>query len=399
MRTLARFRLGSVLLAGVCVVAGDVRGQETSVNTTEASVTRESAPRVFYTQAGQFEIIVQDVADAQPALALGRSVWDALAEPLGLPAEGFNTPVSVRLVPADQWTDAALFTVTAEPPGRVVVRVRWSAKVEQIVVRRAFVQGLILRQAVAWHGIGGQLTVPLWLEQACAQWSMVLERPSMHDAFQQESRGIPDPPTLRALLSWQRGEVESRGWELASLWLFLQLREEADQKARWGGWVRGVLGGAPAFETLPRFHPELWADASAMELWWQVGFYHQIRRQIVPMLTAEASRAWLANRSRWLAGRGGREVVLTLSELPDVWNEPWIRTELNERIAQTRAMLGLLHPFYANTALSMGRLYEAAAKRDEQRFKQALAEFQRDALDGRELEDTVKAILDTAPRD
>jgi hypothetical protein len=363
-----------------------------------ASTSSEPTPRVFYTKQGQFEVIVLDVADAQHALALGRSVWGALSVPLSLPAEGFNSPVSVRLVPAKQWTEPAVFTVTVEVPGRVNVRVRWSDDVDPVIVRRAFVQGLILRQAVAWHGVGPRLTVPLWLEHACTTWSLIRERPAMQDAFQQESTGIPAPPALRSLLLWERGAVESRGWELASLWLFLQLRAEADDAPRWGGWVRGLVGGADPVDTLPRFYRGLWTDSASMELWWHVGFYHQSRSRVLPAMTADASRSWLANRSRWLASRGGREVVVSLDELQELRRESWVRAELEERVRQTHAALGVIHPFYANTTISLGRLYEAALRGSKKQFSAARTDFERDAIDGRELEDTVKAILDTAPR-
>ncbi len=357
----------------------------------------QPSARVFYTAPGQFEVIVAEVADAQPMLALGRSVWGALSAPLGLPADGFTSPVSVRLVPEKDWDLPAVFTVTVEPAGLVSVRVRWSKAVDPVVVRRALVQGVILRQAVAWHAVGPRLTVPLWLEQACTAWSMVREQPSMMDSFQQESARVVAPP-LRAVLLWERGAVESRGWELASLWLFLQLQSEPGPASQWGGWVRGVVGGAASYETLPRAYAGLWPDALAMELWWQTGFHHQRRTRALPVMTIDASRAWLQDRSRWLAGREGREVVLDLAELRDLRNEAWVKAELTERLKQTRSVLGVIHPYYANAALSMGRVYEAAGKGREGEFTTALAEFRRDAIDGRELEDTVGEILDTAPR-
>lgn len=369
-----------------------------SVCSGAAEGLAEPEARVFYTQAGQFEVIVTEVGDAQPMLALGRSVWDALAGPLGLPADGFTTPVSVRLVPAKAWNEAPPFTVMVEPAGLVSVRVRWSADADPIFVRRAFVQGLILRQAVAWHAVGPRLTVPLWLEQACTAWSLVREKPAMLDAFQQESAGMAMLPPLRALLEWERGAVESRGRELASLWLFLQLQAEQGGSARWGGWVRGVVGGAPPYETLPRAYAGLWPDGLALELWWQTVFHHQRRSRALPVMTAEASRAWMQDRSRWLAGREGREVVLALEELPELRKEAWVLEELKQRLGQTRMVLGAIHPYYANAALSLGRVYEAAEKGRGQEFTAALADFQRDALDARELEDTVGAILDTAPR-
>jgi hypothetical protein len=380
---------GLLALSGVMIVGA----QEAPVVVKKA----EAVPRVFYTAPGQFEVIVTEVADAQQLLALGRSVWGALSVPLGLPAEGFSSPVSVRLVPAKDWNVPAIFTVTVEPAGLVNVRVCWSPEVDPVVVRRALVQGVILRQAVAWHAVGPQLTVPLWLEHACTEWSIVKEQPAMLDSFQQEAIGLDAPP-LRALLQWERGTVESRGWELASLWLFMQLQAEQGPLSQWGGWVRGMVGGVAPYDSLPRSYAGLWTDAMSLELWWHTAFQYQRRMRALPVMTAEASREWMQDRSRWLAGRGGREVALGLDELLGLRKEAWVNTELKVRLGQTRVILGVIHPYYANAALSMGKLYESALKGDAKIFEAALTEFKRDAIDGRELEDTVGAILDTAPR-
>lgn len=383
------------LAAGLLVLAGAmIAGAQEAPSVVENA---GPVPRVFYTAPGQFEVIVTEATDAQPMLALGRSVWGALTVPLGLPAGGFTSPVSVRLVPSKDWNVPAVFTVTVEPAGLVSVRVRWSAETDPVVVRRALVQGLIMRQAAAWHAVGPGLTVPLWLEHACTAWSIVKEQPSMLDSFQEESAGLAAPP-LRALLLWERGAVESRGWELASLWLFMQLQAEQGPASQWGSWVRGIVGGVAPYEALPRSYAGLWPDAMSLELWWQTAFQHQRRTRALPVMTAEVSRGWMQDRSRWLAGRDGREVVLGLDELPLLRKETWVSAELKARRDQTRVVLGVIHPYYANAALSMGRLYEAALKGDEKNAGAALAEFKRDAIDGRELEETVGAILDTAPR-
>jgi hypothetical protein len=135
-----------------------------------------------------------------------------------------------------------------------------------------------------------------------------------------------------------------------------------------------------------------------MELWWQTGFRHQAKNNILPVMTATDSRAWLVDRSRWLANRQGREVVLPLAELIQLRREPWLQRELGERIQQTRIKLAAIHPFYANALVALGRLYEAALKGDQAAAKAALEQLERDLIDGRELENTIYAILDTAPR-
>ena len=359
-----------------------------------------SAPSasLFYTGKGQFEVIVKDAVDARRALAVGRSVWAALDVPLGLPADGFNTPVSVRLVPPAEWTAASDFTVEVVPPGLVTVRVRSSAAGEPNALRRAMVNGLILRHAVGWHGVSARLTVPLWLEQAGAALSRGLERPAVMDMFRQESARVAVPPSLASLLRGESGEGELREREQAALWLFLQLQVESGDSDRWRRWLSGLISGANALDTLPRVYAGLWADAAALELWWQTSFYHQACNRTLMMMTAAESRRWLADRSRWLAWRHGQEEVVALAELSRLSRQAWLRDELGKRSQQTRLTLPVIHPFYSNALLSLGRLYESALKGKASAAKAALAQFERDLSDGRELEDTVRAILDTAPR-
>ncbi len=363
-----------------------------------AALKTGAMPRVFYTRPGQYEIIVMDAADARGVLVLGHAVWGALTEPLGLPVDGFNTPVSVRLVPAAQWSAPTDFTVTVETPGRVTVRVRWEGGGNSNVVRRALVHGLLMRQAVSWYGATSSITVPLWLEHACAGLSRAKERPAIMDMFQQDSLRLASVPSLASVLQWGRGAEESRGRELAALWLLLQLQAESSDGMQWQQWLRGVLGGTNALDTLPRIYTGLWTSAADMDLWWQTGFYHQSKKRMLPVMTASESRAWLVDRSRWLGGRQGQELVVPLGELHRICREPWVQRELGERSQQIRVTLPAIHPFYANAMVSLGRLYEAAQKGKESAAKSALAQFERDSIDARELDDTVGAILDTAPR-
>lgn len=391
-------RLGLFFGVLLAVAQGLVASaNEESEAATAALKTRET-PRIFYTRPGQYEIIVMDAADARLVLVLGHAVWGALTEPLGLPADGFNTPVCVRLVPAAQWSAPTDFTVTVETPGRVTVRVRWEGGGNSNVVRRALVHGLLMRQAVSWYGATSSITVPLWLEHACAGLSRAKERPAIMDMFQQDSLRLASVPSLASVLQWGRGAEESRERELAALWLLLRLQDDSIDGVQWQRWLRGVLGGANALDTLPRIYTGLWTSAADMELWWQTGFAHQAKKRMLPVMTASESRAWLADRSRWLGVRQGQELVVPLGELLRLRQEPWVHRELGERSQQIRLTLPSIHPFYANAMVSLGRLYEAAQKGKESATKAALAQFERDSIDARELDDTVGAILDTAPR-
>ncbi|MCX6956233.1 MAG: hypothetical protein NTV51_29210, partial [Verrucomicrobia bacterium] len=105
----------------------------------------EPGPVLFQSAPGRFEVASVDVDGAQRVVALATEAWQQLAGPLALP-ESFTTPVFVRLVPALDWGEPAPFRVIVEPGGVVSVRVRWEAAIPENHVRRALVQGLLMRQ-------------------------------------------------------------------------------------------------------------------------------------------------------------------------------------------------------------------------------------------------------------
>jgi hypothetical protein len=378
----------------VFIVLGLVSAVGSHAQTPPVSPAKDAVPLVFYTGDGQFEIIAMKARPAQEALMLATSVWRALAKPLGFPAEGFSSAVAVRLVPDSEWTGPSVFLVTAEPGGLVGVRVKWSDKVDRRIVRRALVQAVLLRQAVAWFGATPGLTVPLWLEQACTAFSEVRDRPAMFDAMQQES-GQLTPPGLEGLLRWERGQPESREWELASFWLFQYLQTESgDDMRRWAGWLRAIMNGTDPIQALPAIYGSELKDPAMRELWWQVGYYSKCLTPALPLMSMDDTRNWLADRCRWLAAKNGREQVLSFDDLWTARKERWIREELTKRAEQLQSQLLRLHPFYRNAAISMGRMYQAIVKGDEAEFKSAAKDVAQDAADGREMEAATGEELD-----
>jgi len=216
----------------------------------------------------------------------------------------------------------------------------------------------------------------------------------MLDAMQQESAHLK-PPLLETVLHGERGTGESRERELAAFWLFQHLQSEAGgDTRRWGGWLRAILGGAEPMQALQPAFGRAWKDPAERELWWQVGFYNESRNAVLPLLSMEETRNWLADRCRWLVLRSGYEQVLSLDDLWAFRKEPWVKTGLAKRAEQLQNQLARLHPFYRNAAISMGRMYQAAVKGDEKEFKAAQAALSQDAVDGRELENETGAALD-----
>jgi hypothetical protein len=380
-------------VAGALVLIAGLAGRAQNSTVREAPVDKSEAPLVFYTGSGQFEIIAVKPQAAQDTLILANSVWRSLARPIGLPAEGFSSAVAVRLVPEANWTEPAIFNVVAEPGGLVGVRICWGDKTDARIIRRALVQAVLLRQAVALHGTAQRLTVPLWLEQACVALGEGRDRPAMLDAMRQESAQLAPPP-LETLLRWERGEPEERGRVLAAFWLFQHLQAESGDTPRWSRWLRALLGGADPVQAIQEIYGGAWKDPAARELWWRTGFYDVRTSSTLPLMSMLETRDWLADRCRWLAVKNGREQVLSFDDLWAERKEPWVKTGMTERAQQIENQLLRLHPFYRNAAISLGRMYQAAVKGAEEEFKAAKQAVSQDAKDGQELEAAATESLD-----
>jgi len=373
------------------VVALAVAASVASGRAEETPPAPVKAARVFVTRPGQFEIITLDAEGAQEALGMGQAVWSALEGPLALPV-AFPTPVTVRMVPVENWKEAEPVLVAVEPGGLVTAWVKWEPGGSEDL-RRAMVRGLIMKRAVAWHGVAGKLTVPWWLEQASVAACEMVQQPAMTDAWQQDSAKITRVPALELLLSWERGQAASHERDCASVWLLAHLRAEAGARGRWEQWLRPVMGGADPVTTLQGVYGAAWKGGVTRELWWQTGFHHQRRARAVPMMTLEDTRAWLSELSRWVVREKGRETVLALEQLDAVRGVTWVKAALEDRANHLQGRLGVVHPFYMNAAISLGRYYEALAKGKTKAAETAREEFFQDAQDGRDLEDAVEAAL------
>ncbi len=353
-------------------------------------------PPVVVTKPGKFEVLSVDHDAARAGEAMADEVWATLVTPLGLPANGFPTPVSLRLILPAQWGGTGLFRATAEFGGRVSVAVRWTPEIAgSVALRRAVVQGLLMQRALSFHGLIPGLKVPAWLEDACLAWSLTRSRPAALDAWQQAS--LHDtPPLLAALLARERGTAPDPAQERALLWLLGHLQAESGEAKRWPQFLSSVFGGEDSAVALGRLYGDLFKEDAARELWWQVGFHAQSRQAAQAIATAKESRAWVAERARWLARRGDEEVELSLDEIFAARSSSWVANELGQRILQLRAELAAsrVHPFYRNAVVSLGRIYDAARAGDTKAFAVAQADLLRDVADARELEQVAAAALD-----
>ncbi len=354
-----------------------------------------SAPAIFRTSGGQFEIIGPNPTASAAVAELAERAWSQLRQPLALP-ERFSSAIVVRLIPAERWTDAAFFRGAVEPGGVVSMRVAWTDDLSATVVRRALVQGLLLRLAVMSHGIGPRLQVPLWLEQGCVGWWVTRRNPALLDTWQQEARGAA-PVHLADLLTWQRGAVEPRGWELAALWWFSELAGRPPAEAhRVQGFLSAVLGGADSGVALEQWLPDTGQTAAERERWWQVVAHEQATQRTMPWWTAAESRERLRDGLRVVLaqGAGGPDRLLTAADLEAGHMQPAIQGVINDRLARLGLGLPWVHPYYRNAAISAGVFWEALRDGNATLMEQAQAQLIEDIRLGRELEATTSEALD-----
>lgn len=360
-----------------------------------AGAVSGAAVALFQSAPGRFEVAGVAVSGAQRVVALASEAWQQLAGPLALP-ESFASPVFVRLVPAADWREAVPFRVIVETGGVVSVRVRWDEATPEIFVRRALVQGLLMRQAVARHGVNERLAAPLWLEHACVGWWHTRADPAQLDALKQATARLA-PPALDELLEWQRGAVEPTQLTEGAVWLLTFLRGESGRAGEWPALLHRLLGGETPVAALVASYPGRFANEGERELWWQTGWHHLRRARVLPGLEAAESRAELAELARFVFARGRGDAVVPLREVLGQAREPVVEAELKRRSVALNRGLPALHPFYRNAALSLAEALAArgvAAKRREI----LCAVFEQDWRDANELEAASAAALDALER-
>jgi len=256
---------------------------------------------------------------------------------------------------------------------------------------RALVQGLLLRLAVAHHGVTDRLSAPLWLELGCVGWWRTQAEGAQLDLLKHESRTLP-PPRLDQLLSWNRGGPEPAGGERAATWLLIFLHGESPRGQEWAGLLRRLLRGEEPGGALGAAYPQRFTDAADRELWWQTG-YHQLRRaRSGPMLDPAESAAALRRLQRFVVQQRGAEAVLPLPDALAQAGRPFLAEEMEQRSAELGRLVAILHPFYRNAGLTLADLL--AARGEPARHAALLAAWTRDWTDAEELAAESTRVLD-----
>jgi hypothetical protein len=348
------------------------------------------APVLFQTAPGRFEIAAVDTAASRRVMSLAEEAWPILGPALQLPAR-FSSPVFVRLIPPEAWSERVAFRARAEPGGIVSVQLVTGEAMTDELVRRALVDGLLLRLAVAQHGTSTFAAVPRWLEQGIADWWRTRIDGAQLDELKQESAHIA-PPSLAQIFGWQNENRGSRAISVGAVWLFTWLQTEGSH-GEWLAFLRRVLAGEEPGAALTASYPGRFTNNDERELWWQTGWHDLRRVRTLPLLEAEESRAALAELARFVFLTGDRDVVGSLRDALAHGRETFIGTDVQRRAAELHRLVPVLHPFYRNAGLSLAAAF-AAVSESAAKQATACASFERDWRDATELETAANAALD-----
>ena len=361
-------------------------------------VGAEPTPVLVQGVPGRFEVAAIDASAAHAVVARAEEAWRALEGPLALPA-AFSSPVFVRLIPAAGAEAAGheTFRVNVEPGGVVSVWLRGGA-VPESVLRRALVQGLLSRMAVAWHGVTVQPTVPRWLEHACAGWWQTRANTAQLDALKQRTAQMPPPP-LAALLDWRRDGTERPEYSAAAVWLFTFLQAESGRDGEWAALLRRLLAGGDPQAAVATCYPGRFHGVQARELWWQTGWHHVRRVRVLPVLEVADSRAQLAALARFVfaAPEGEGDRMVSLPAVLARRGEPLVSAEVARRAIELRHLIPALHPFYRNAGLALAEVFGPEG-RVAAKAAPLCADFEQDWRDAVEIDEATSAALDALER-
>src|SRR5687768_568524 len=318
-----------------------------------------ATPVLIQNAPGRFEVAAVDPSIAHAVSAAAEECWRLLATPLGLP-DGFSSPIFIRVIPPENGGDPAPFRVTVEVGGIVSARLRADAAT-LVITRRVLVQALLMRLAVARHGVTPRLSVPLWLEHAGVGWLETRSAAAQLDALKLHS--VSQPPPMELLLGWQRGGVEERAHVSASIWMFAFFQSESGRAGEWAELLSRLLAGDDPLIAVTSSYPARYSSAAERELWWQTGYHHLRGARTLPGLEASESRQQLGALARFVFAdpEGDGDVVIPLSVVLARATEQVVMAELARRATEVSKLITSLHPFYRNAGLSLNEAFAARA--------------------------------------
>lgn len=378
----------------VCLALGMV-----GASAEEAALPLATQPRPTYhgVEGGRFEVIAAPGTDGRALFDLGERAWRLWRTPLGLP-ERWPIGITVRLEP----TQPGGGRVVMEASGLTTVWLgaeRAAGPNRDLAWLRPLSEALWRRKL---HASGGSGRYPAWLSEGAARAVWVSLHPAMLDAWQHSLRELGGASSLREVLFWDgQGADDGRGVAAFALWQWL--RTEGGERS-WARFTQALGGGASPGAALAAEYGTLSAapaDAREWEMTWQVVTTRMGRARQGPMELPWRSRERIEALSR-IAVRDlvfDRDVLLAAGGDWSTRNEPWLVAERRRRSTLLAAELGRTHVFWFNSAVSLGRVWEALAAGKPSAWREAMELWREDLVAALELQAAVEALLSREKED
>jgi hypothetical protein len=379
---------GGRTLILLCLV-GIVFHPSTFGRVEESRGAADAAP--FVARGAHFEIFADDVLSGQYVAAVGDLFVQRFSRMVP-PPERSARPVLVHLIPAGEGgRDAAVVSRYMSSTGHVVVTIGWTGDTRRETVERAVAQGYLTFLSGTYGG--GAVHVPWWLEVAAQQLARVQAVPSHAHAL--AGRVVAARPMrLDAILQRPREREADPEFEAQAYWLLMFLEREGRANGAVHNLIVRQLRGEAPVPALAAAFGDRFRNEGEAHLWWLVGLNEMTRSQRTPMIGMDESRRRLVELGRFTFSVEGEAVRLLAEELWPYRGSPALRSEMARRLQALEMELGVIHPFYHNGLLSLGRLLQAALGESMENYRQALASLQYDMRTGDELVEDTRSILD-----
>lgn len=337
-------------------------------------------------------IVVGDNFSAVRAVArIGQQMGDVGREYLEGPRD-FSRKVEVRLL-REPGENISPYLLREDGKGGVVVFIPWGEDTPFDMVCEALARGYLKHLVRTRYGLEPSRDLPDWIEFALSKELESRLRPAYTDylARQGEELGLI---SIRDLLS-ERGPYQGKRDKMAvnSFWLLQFLEDEAPNANLYPRFLNACLSGRDSLALVVNAYRRQFANPAGLELWWAVGYQHEISRRTEPFETIDQSRQRLLRQAFITVEIDQRDERLTGQSLWENREREKVQRMAMIRLQQMGASLTRVNPVFYNAHYSLMVAMEAVLAGNEEAFREANEQFVEDFKTASYMENQIDQLL------
>ncbi len=307
--------------------------------------------------------------------------------------EEFKYPVIVQLVPSQEASFLAPYTIAMSHLGEVKVSIRWGKDTEFGYLCQAIARGFLLSWAV--HEYGGAVygKIPPWLDIAMGLRLQTYFRPRMRDFLRSESKLLPTLSFEQVVSADSPLQQDVRVLGLHAYWLLEMCEDETTNRQQFSALLKALLQGVPTMTAIKNSIKSQSLETDAV-LWWAVGFQNCVRSHRYAIHTLSESRGLLETYERLIVDIDGVDTHLNLRGLWQYRHRPTVQAAIQWRLRELKLDLHQINPVFYNALHSLGIIYESYLNRDADFFPQHERAYLREKSIAEKMEQTISRQLD-----